>query len=184
MALTIWHLYVISWVFVHIAPLVYWAYVHVLCWQHVNVSTYALYSQTIKKLIILQSIQWMELLHTLIKFVLQSAKKIHSLCGALCQLEPTNLIMQVFQLSARFNTVMLCLAYASPWFNTSEDKISEELYSNKYLQFGYITLLLVWSSLHIIRYPFYFCKLWEVQSSLLYILGWFRYSAFFYFISQ
>eukprot|EP01084_Bolivina_argentea_P256091 431043_1 len=150
-------LYLIGW---NTTSVIGWTYIQITCWQHMiammtsNINTYSLYSKTIVPLAILQSSQCMESIHTLLK------------------LTKSNLILQFFQLGGRFNALMLCILFA--WLNKA-NVISEEEYSNNYLQMGYVSLLLAWSLAEVIRYPFYICKSLKRNSSFL---EWLRYNAF------
>merc|ERR1719491_829588 len=142
--------------------LVGWTYIQFLCWRHIflmdpevaNAKTYSLYTVSIAPVVILQSSQWVELVHTLLK------------------LTKSNLIIQICQLGGRFSCLILCLLYA--YFN-SKRVVSTEAYCNEYLDFGYVLLLLVWSMAEVIRYPFYICKLLGVRWTPI---EWLRYNAF------
>ena len=77
-----------------------WTYVHGICTYHLfsmltgDVPTYSLYKKTVVTLAILQSVQWVELLHTLLK------------------LTKSNLVVQFCQIGGRFSALIfgiLCM---------------------------------------------------------------------------
>lgn len=164
-----------------------WTYVHGICTFHLfsmlsgNVTTYSLYRKTIVSLAILQSVQWLEFVHTILR------------------LTKSNLGVQFCQLGGRFNALifgLLCMCnyiltisqekcmdlrshkcinkYIDAHFN-SKGAITDESYCNDYLQWGYTLVLYIWSMAEVIRYPFYISKLLNIKSSLI---EWLRYNAF------
>ena len=142
------------------ASLCGWVYVQYLCLKHIcssNVSAYSLYFQSITPLVVLQSAQWMEVVHTLLS------------------LTRSNLSVQICQLGGRYNALMLCFLFAS--FNKLK-VISVEEYVDKYLGFGYVGVLTAWSMAEIIRYPFYICKYLDKSSKLNRMVSWLRYNQF------
>lgn len=74
-----------------------WTFVHGICTYHIfsmmtgNLSTYSLYKKTIVLLAMLQSVQWVEFIHTLLK------------------LTKSNLIVQFCQIGGRFQALILAL---------------------------------------------------------------------------